>query len=93
MDNAHLLEDAENTNIQKLNNEIQSLESLGFSKKIITGYGEGVFMVTVFMANENGIEVSMQIPQSIKEGNEGVVRIKNRNHSTLPNILRDFYRF
>ena len=60
-------------NMKKLDGEVDKLEALGYKYKRTSGYGEGVFVVSVKMVHDRFGEVSLSVPQSEDEGSIGRV--------------------
>ncbi len=79
-------------NIEKLNNEIETLNGFGFETSLVTGYGEGVFVVTVRLKHkESNITALVAIPQCEKDGEQGHVKLEPLRD--LPSFLQGFYSF
>ena len=62
-------------NMAKMRLEVKNFESLNFEEKQTSGYGEGVFVISVKMAHPRFGEVFLTLPQCAEDGSEGKVSL------------------
>ena len=86
--NKEILKFGNGLNMQSLDLHVRLLESLNYKVDSITGYGEGVFTVSVKMLHDIYPAIFIRIPPSSEDGSQGHVEV--RGHSRL---MGDGYTF